>query len=871
MKTINNSAYFKFIKKVIPTFLFVCLSLIVFSATPSDISIIVKDGNTGEPLIGVNIYTPDFKFTASTDFDGKASLKGLNYYAELIFSYVGYAQTTMKVFEIKKSSGIVKLFPDVATDTIVVIGRRDDPVSEIPYEVAKVDAKDIYLKNAQTTVDALSYDADIYVQKSQMGGGSPIIRGFEANRVLLVVDGVRMNNAIYRNGHLQNAISVDGSLLERAEVIYGPGSLMYGSDALGGVVHFRTKDPQLLFATNRSQTVRNETNFYTRFSSANKEKKIHLDFNYGRKKWAMLISGSFTDYDALVSGSKRPDSFPDFGKRFYFPIRREGVDQIVPNVNPDRQLAIGFETKQESGYSQPDFMTKFRYQPNDKLYFILNYQFSTTSNVPRYDKMVELSTDNPKDIKYSEWYYGPQKRNLISFKTRLLNENFIYDKGTIILGYQKIDEDRFSRKFGKARRSVNKEDVFVYSATADFDKYLDSDQQNQISYGASYALNFVNSVAYKINIVDKIIEIENVNTRYPSAGSSMENIGYYGNYRWKSKNQVFTFNAGARYSTVKLNAKYLEDQGEIDWPEVFYSGIENNNSALTWGAGFTVNTKNKWQIRASVAKAFRAPNIDDFAKIRAKKGKVTTPNIGLKPETSINTELTIGKGFGDKNGTQFTISGTAFYTQLKDAIVRKDTSNLEDGVDKLLIGDEWNDVQMNVNAEQAVIKGLSGNILLTYKDILKFKSSLNIVNGTTVFSNSMIDTIVPFGHIPPMYGNTSLSFSKNKFDLEFAVRYNAAKPVEEYSVNKITDNGTIKRNGTSDNIEDTATKIVDGKEVYVGALGWTTYNFYSTYHLSKAVSFNFAVENILDLHYRTFASGISAPGRNFIVAFKVNL
>ena len=76
------------------------------------------------------------------------------------------------------------------------------------------------------------------MQKSQSGGGSPLIRGFEANRVLLVIDGVRMNNAIYRSGHVHNAISIDANSLERTEVIFGPSSVGYGSDALGGVIHF---------------------------------------------------------------------------------------------------------------------------------------------------------------------------------------------------------------------------------------------------------------------------------------------------------------------------------------------------------------------------------------------------------------------------------------------------------------------------------------------------------------------------------------------------------------------------------------------------------------------------------------------------------
>ena len=172
------------------------------------------------------------------------------------------------------------------------IGRTDADSRSLPYQVDQISAKELSFTQSQTSADALSNLTNVFVQKSQMGGGSPVIRGFEASRILLVVDGVRMNNAIYRSGHLQNAISVDASSLSQMEVIYGPGSLLYGSDALGGVVHFRTKDPQLSFG---SKAV-TDLNSYVRFSSANQEKTGHVDFNLGGKKLAYWSSLTFSDF-----------------------------------------------------------------------------------------------------------------------------------------------------------------------------------------------------------------------------------------------------------------------------------------------------------------------------------------------------------------------------------------------------------------------------------------------------------------------------------------------------------------------------------------------------------------------------------------------
>ena len=70
--------------------------------------------------------------------------------------------------------------------------------------------------NSQNTGDLLINTGNIFVQKSQQGGSSPVIRGFEASRILLVVDGVRLNNAIYRAGHLQNVITVDQNIYEKS-------------------------------------------------------------------------------------------------------------------------------------------------------------------------------------------------------------------------------------------------------------------------------------------------------------------------------------------------------------------------------------------------------------------------------------------------------------------------------------------------------------------------------------------------------------------------------------------------------------------------------------------------------------------------------
>jgi hemoglobin/transferrin/lactoferrin receptor protein len=134
---------------------------------------------------------------------------------------------------------------------------------------------------SNNTGSLLEQTGQVFVQKSQLGGGSPILRGFEASRVLLVIDGVRMNNAIYRTGHLQNVITIDDDIIDEIEILQGPSSTLYGSDALGGVIHFKTLQPQL---STIPQKLRIHTKTSGRYSSAYQEYTGNVMLNIGGGK-----------------------------------------------------------------------------------------------------------------------------------------------------------------------------------------------------------------------------------------------------------------------------------------------------------------------------------------------------------------------------------------------------------------------------------------------------------------------------------------------------------------------------------------------------------------------------------------------------------
>ena len=134
----------------------------------------------------------------------------------------------------------------------------------------------------------------------------------ESNRVLLVVDGVRMNNAIYRKGHLQSSITVSPNLLDKTEVVFGPSSVIYGSDALGGVIHYYTKTPKL------SDKKEVKSGFFSRYSTVNEETTNTVSAELRFKKWASFTSISHSDFGDLKMGKNRSHGFSDWGKVFNY-------------------------------------------------------------------------------------------------------------------------------------------------------------------------------------------------------------------------------------------------------------------------------------------------------------------------------------------------------------------------------------------------------------------------------------------------------------------------------------------------------------------------------------------------------------------------
>jgi len=603
----------------------------------------VLDMDTREPILNVAVYNLDKSKTAVSDFDGKCDLSIFNRNERITFQHISYEirKSTKAQIQRQKKKIYLSLKAEQLDEVVMSVSKWEQQKKDIPNKIASIDAREIAFSNPQTSADLLQNSGKVFVQKSQLGGGSPMIRGFATNRLLLSVDGIRMNNAIFRGGNIQNIISIDPFSIKSTEVIFGPGSVIYGSDAIGGVMNFYTREAE--FSSTDSLVFSGNANY--RFASANSENTLHFDFNIGKKKWAFLTSASYNNFGDLKMGKYGPESY----FRNNFVIRRNGQDELVTNDNPKKQIS--------TGYNQINFLQKISYKPNNNWNYDLGLHYSETSDYSRYDRLIRPNSDNT-GLRSAEWFYGPQKWFMSNLQINKKGKGLFYDGLKITAAYQHFDESRNDRDFQDIIRNTTKEEVDALSANIDFENKRIGNLR--LYYGGEYIFNKVGSTGSQEDIETSIIS--NAPTRYPD-GATWQTLAGYINAEYKAKPN-FTLLSGLRYSHVWIDAVF--DKTFYPFP---FNDAKLDNGALTGSIGLSWFPKADLQMTWNGSTGFRSPNIDDVGKVfDSEPGSVVVPNPDLEPEYAYNTELGIQKNFADK----VVLKGSAFYTYLVDALVRRD-------------------------------------------------------------------------------------------------------------------------------------------------------------------------------------------------------
>ena len=814
--------------------------LFFFSTLSFGQQITVKDENTNENLPDVVIFNENKSQSIITDLDGVVDLSLFSSDENIFFQLLGYS--TLEILKIEVLNGTIIYLQSESQnleEVILSVARSESNVNQIAEKVSVIKSEDLFLSSPASGAELLELSPGVRVQKSQGGGGSPIIRGFEANRVLIVVDGVRMNNAIYRSGHLQNSITIDPNNIERAEVIFGSSSVGYGSDALGGVIHYYTKNPIL----KGSEKIK--SSFTSNYTSANQGLSNNFITNYSSENWGSITSLSISKFGDIKMGENRDHGFDNWGLTPLYSKNSRYSYYSQPSTNSNENV------QKNTGYSQVDLFQKFLVKLGDTNLLNINIQFSESSDIDRFD---QLSIAKGNSLKFSEWYYGPQKRLLISPSLKIFPNRKFMKKGVITFGFQKINESRIKRKFNALNRSHQIEDLKVFSLNGDFDTSFNDD--HSISYGVESTYNYNYSKAY-----DQIIEIQGdeitglsnkfaIPTRYPSNGSSYTSFASYVNWSW-NMSEFFTFNIGTRLTFTGLKASW----NDIISVNPQLSEVNLNSEALTTTVSIKLRPSKRVQINTVLSSGFRNPNIDDIGKIRENNGLLVVPNTFLKPEYAYNLDL--GIDFRSLNNRNY-ISLRGFSTIISRHIGRDEYVVFSDittpDLSTVIYNGEEVTTISNKNLGNRFIHGFSIDGFSQINNNLKFDYGITYTKG----DNN--ETYGPLPSISPLFGSIAISYSKRGLNLKAVYKFSEAKSPGEYSF------------GGEDGLDETPFTInSEGALSYLGTPKWSDLSIYGSKNISSTVTLRIGLTNVFDTHYRTFASGISAPGRSFQLGLNLKL
>ncbi|GEQ85044.1 hypothetical protein ULMS_05520 [Patiriisocius marinistellae] len=791
------------------------LSILLISVTTAfSQEIQILDNDSSDPIPGVAVFNPDKTKSAVSDFDGFVNISGFRDNEVLIFQHISHAALQLKKSQIISAGNKVMMSQNASSldEVVLSVSKFGQNKRDIPQQIVSVNSEDVLFSNPQTAADLLERSGQVYVQKSQLGGGSPLIRGFSTNRLLIAVDGVRFNTAIFRAGNVQNVISIDPFAVERTEVILGPGSVAYGSDAIGGVMSFYTKKPKFSFEDGLAIS----GNATVRYATANNEKTGHFDFNIGAKEWAFLTSVTYSDFDDLEMGSKGPDDYlrPDYVETI------NGIDTIIENENPELQKF--------TGYSQINAMQKIRYRPSDKWNFDLGLFYTTTSDYPRYDRLIRRRNG---ELRSAEWYYGPQEwlSGNLQARNTAYNNSF-FDESVATISFQQFKESRNDRDFGDNILFQTEEKVSAYTVAWDFEKDWN---ETKFNYGVEYVYNKIGSTGQQTDVTTNIATRDV--SRYPD-GSTWQSIAAYASTTLKFTDDL-SFQGGMRYNQVIVDATF--DPTLYDLP---FEEANINTGAFTGSAGLSFNPNETLGLRMNFGTAFRAPNIDDVGKVfDSEPGSVVVPNPDLEAEYAYTGE--IGTTLNFENVVKLDVA--TFYTVLEDALVRRDFEL--GGETEILYQGELSNVQAIQNSGKAEVYGFEAGLEINFSKALQLTSQYNITDGYTDEDDG---SRAPIRHAAPQFGNTHFIYNKGKLKVDAYVVYNGQFDFQDLAPSQ----------------QNNAYIYAEDENGDPFSPSWETLNVAAQYKLTDALQLNATLENITDQRYRTYSSGITAAGRNLIVA-----
>jgi hemoglobin/transferrin/lactoferrin receptor protein len=527
-------------------------------------------------------------------------------------------------------SGLVPLHAQNLLDTLVVTAERSaSPISETPYSASSLDAAFIRDNTRRTLPDALQYTPGVLVQKTAYGQGSPFIRGFTGRQNLLLMDGVRLNNSTFRSGPVQYWNTVDSLAIDHLELIKSQGSVLYGSDAIGGTLNAFGKSSRFRDADPDQAYLGGSTSYEFRSNGQGS----HI----GRLETDTGIGGKF----GILLGL----SAKDFGD-----IKDSAVGRM-----------------HNTGYPEQDFDLRLDWALTSESTLTLAHYFVNQNDVSRWHRTL----DNPgwshdahiaAPGKWSADTFD-QQRSLTYLRYAGQNPlaNAAIERWNVTLSYQASDDSEWQNRLDSNNRPPTGDsrpirDAAIHTETVGLDLTLESKLgPGALVYGLDFYHDNVNSAGYQTNLAGS-----NRRESLPIGDdSSYDLFGVFSQYAWQAL-EPLEITGGARYTHADASVGRFYNSANIQQP-----GQSQAWDSVVGSLRGLYHLNPCWGIFGGISQAFRAPNLDDLSgNASARAGNDSLGSATLDAEKFLTYELGLKQTTPD-----LSMSLAAFYTDARDLIV----------------------------------------------------------------------------------------------------------------------------------------------------------------------------------------------------------
>ena len=729
-------------------------------------------------------------------------------------------------------------------EVTVTATRAEKEPFKTPNAITILNLKQLERSNAEHASNLLRDSVGVIAQETTVGQGSPMLRSLTGYQSSTHVDWVRLNNSTFRSGPNQYTATIAPEMLERAEVLLGSSSTLYGSGAMGGVVSFFTKN---VLIDPSQETLSIHPRLLARYSTATQEKLGRLEVSGNQGPFGFLVGGGVRDYGDVTPGSgydlhyknrkyEIVEDMPSGVKLYDY----DEVSELSKDNIPERWL---IETEGPLGWRAFNADAKFGYQLNDTSNINVAYQMWRQPQTPRYDKIA------PQE--FAEFFFEPQNRDLIYANYIVNPVEASIDAFRVTASYHRQKEGRNEVVRGATARRQRYDTVNTIGLSAQAVSSILPKQR--LVGGAEFYFDTIQSQTVKTDGGTE--DVDNEKGRFIN-GSQFWDASLYLQDEITVHERV-ELTLGGRATFYQTNADLSVRDPAFDAFNVF-------DNSLTGSAGVVVSLIDSLNFVSSFGTAFRAPSLNDTTAVEVTNEGVTAPSPDLRPETS----WTVEAGLKAQN-SYFHGALTLFYSRVSDLVGRKPVQEAYAGqaipqLHQDLIR-EYPDIDVLVfdNIDEAQFQGVEFAGLVPIQPTFSVFGNVALLRGEVLtIAGEAPDPEKPWEartrREPPLNGIVGIQWEP--MNTQYWAMFFVRGAAEQRRLNR----SDIRDPRIQGSTRDPAAVEFDsnGAAIDAGTPAWFTLNIRGGVKLFDATRLTLSLDNLLNKRYRQHGSGINSPGFN---------